>query len=172
MLCRVGAVASIFWLLHFYLSDQFVIPGGYFIYHNGFLFSRRKLYESRWSNGRKKNLFLFREKKYKNRIAAKENQFKDTIEFNGVVNECLADTNFVVTIETGENVQCYISGKLRTNKVKIELGDLVKIQLHKLDVEKKKGRIILRYVNHNFQEKKKDRKRKKHYYYYKPYNAS
>ncbi|CAA9989448.1 translation initiation factor IF-1, putative [Plasmodium knowlesi strain H] len=72
----------------------------------------------------------------------------DTIEMNGVVDQCLANTNFVVRIPNGETFLCFISGKLRINKVKINLGDMVKIQIHKLNFEKRRGKIVFRYLQH------------------------
>ncbi|CAI7722190.1 translation initiation factor IF-1, putative [Plasmodium vivax] len=72
----------------------------------------------------------------------------ETIEMNGVVDQCLANTNFVVRIPNGETFLCFISGKLRINKVKINLGDMVKIQIHKLNFEKRRGKIVFRYLQH------------------------
>ncbi|EUD69229.1 translation initiation factor 1A [Plasmodium inui San Antonio 1] len=79
--------------------------------------------------------------------AVKERE-SDTIEMNGVVDQCLANTNFVVRIPNGETFLCFISGKLRINKVKINLGDMVKIQIHKLNFEKRRGKIVFRYLQH------------------------
>ncbi|CRG94887.1 translation initiation factor IF-1, putative [Plasmodium gallinaceum] len=87
-----------------------------------------------------------------NILRGKEN---DVIEMNGTVEECLANTNFIVKISNGEKFLCFISGKLRINKVKINLGDLVKIQVHKLDFEKRRGRIIFRYLQQATLKKKK-----------------
>ncbi|GAW82395.1 translation initiation factor EF-1 [Plasmodium gonderi] len=83
--------------------------------------------------------------KFKDFHATKEN---DVIEMNGIVDECLANTNFVVRIPNGEKFLCFISGKLRINKVKINLGDTVKIQIHKLNFEKRRGKIVFRYLQH------------------------
>ncbi|SOV83489.1 translation initiation factor IF-1, putative [Plasmodium reichenowi] len=89
----------------------------------------------------------------KNEISkTKEN---DTFEMNGVVVECLANTNFIVSIPNGEKFLCFISGKLRINKVKINLGDMVKFQIHKLNFEKRRGKIVFRYLQHTSLKKKK-----------------
>ncbi|SPJ13050.1 translation initiation factor IF-1, putative [Plasmodium sp. DRC-Itaito] len=79
----------------------------------------------------------------------------DTFEMNGVVVECLANTNFIVSIPNGEKFLCFISGKLRINKVKINLGDIVKFQIHKLNFEKRRGKIVFRYLQHTPLKKKK-----------------
>ncbi|KYN96275.1 putative translation initiation factor IF-1 [Plasmodium gaboni] len=79
----------------------------------------------------------------------------DTFEMNGVVVECLANTNFIVSIPNGEKFLCFISGKLRINKVKINLGDMVKFQIHKLNFEKRRGKIVFRYLQHTPLKKKK-----------------
>ncbi|SOV83755.1 translation initiation factor IF-1 [Plasmodium sp. gorilla clade G3] len=85
-------------------------------------------------------------------LKTKEN---DTFEMNGVVVECLANTNFIVSIPNGEKFLCFISGKLRINKVKINLGDMVKFQIHKLNFEKRRGKIVFRYLQHTPLKKKK-----------------
>ncbi|SCP05592.1 translation initiation factor IF-1, putative [Plasmodium ovale] len=99
------------------------------------------------TSNRKNNLF----KKYRciynnsrNNLVREKDM--DTIEMNGIIDECLANTNFVVRIPNGEKFLCFISGKLRINKVKINLGDTVKIQIHKLNFEKRRGKIIFRYL--------------------------
>lgn len=157
----------IFFSSLFYLSDKSVAKKVYFINSKVGPLFLGSLPEKPRSHVRKKNSLILQEKSSMNRIWNDGRKIRDTMEFDGVVHECLADTNFIVQIDTGETVQCYISGKLRTNKVKIDLGDLVKIQIHKLDVEKKKGRIILRYINHHCNRKKKDKKRFKYHMKYK-----
>ncbi|VWU52777.1 translation initiation factor IF-1, putative [Hepatocystis sp. ex Piliocolobus tephrosceles] len=79
----------------------------------------------------------------------------DIIEMNGVVHECLGNTNFIVQIPNNEKFLCFISGKLRINKVKINLGDHVKIQIHKLNFEQRKGKIVFRYLQQTPQKNKK-----------------
>jgi translation initiation factor IF-1 len=71
---------------------------------------------------------------------------KQVIEVDGVVKECLPNTQFLIEIESGENkysVVGYLSGKMRMHYIRILEGDKVKIQLTPYD--KEKGRIIYRY---------------------------
>ncbi|CAD2111738.1 translation initiation factor IF-1, putative [Plasmodium vinckei] len=89
--------------------------------------------------------FILKDNNLKNDIIKKKKE-SDVIEMNGIVEECLANTNFVVSIQNGEKFLCFISGKLRVNKVKINLGDTVKIQIHKLNFEQRRGKIVYRYL--------------------------
>ncbi|SBT41812.1 translation initiation factor EF-1 [Plasmodium ovale wallikeri] len=99
------------------------------------------------TSNRKNNRFKKFRCKYNNsRNNLVREKDMDTIEMNGIIDECLANTNFVVRIPNGEKFLCFISGKLRINKVKINLGDTVKIQIHKLNFEKRRGKIIFRYL--------------------------
>ncbi len=66
----------------------------------------------------------------------------DRIEYDGVVeNHCKG----LFTIRTNDNLiaLCTLSGKIRTNSVKILEGDKVRIEVSKYDPAK--GRIIYRY---------------------------
>ncbi|CXI96490.1 translation initiation factor IF-1, putative [Plasmodium berghei] len=89
--------------------------------------------------------FILKDNNLKNSVIKKKKE-SDIIEMNGIVEECLANTNFIVSIKNGEKFLCFISGKLRVNKVKINLGDTVKIQIHKLNFEQRRGKIIYRYL--------------------------
>ena len=51
----------------------------------------------------------------------------DCIEAEGTVVEVLPNTNFKVKLSNGHIITAYLSGKLRTNYIKIILGDTVKI---------------------------------------------
>ena len=66
----------------------------------------------------------------------------DAIELTGIVTKVLKGTNFEVTLENGLVVQAYLSGKLRTNHIKIIQGDEVTVALSPYDL--KKGRITWR----------------------------
>ncbi len=71
---------------------------------------------------------------------------KKVIEVDGVVKECLPNTQFVVKIEVGENtreVVGYLSGKMRMHYIRILENDKVRLQLTPYD--KEKGRIVYRY---------------------------
>ncbi len=75
-----------------------------------------------------------------------EKDSKKVIEVDGVVTECLPNTQFLVEIEAGEQkhtVTGYLSGKMRMHYIRILEGDKVKIQLTPYD--KERGRIVFRY---------------------------
>ena len=67
---------------------------------------------------------------------------KDTIEVNGVVQECLPGLKFRVELETGQEIIAYVSGKMRKFRIRILMGDSVKVALSPYDMTK--GRIIYR----------------------------
>ncbi|SCM10258.1 translation initiation factor IF-1, putative [Plasmodium chabaudi adami] len=98
--------------------------------------------------------FILKDNNLKNGIIKKKKE-NDVIEMNGIVEECLANTNFVVSIQNGEKFLCFISGKLRVNKVKINLGDTVKIQIHKLNFEQRRGKIVYRYLQQTPMKRKR-----------------
>ena len=66
----------------------------------------------------------------------------DVIEIEGVVVEKLPNAMFKVELENGHIVLAHISGKLRTNFIRILPGDQVKVALSPYDLSK--GRIIWR----------------------------
>ena len=67
---------------------------------------------------------------------------EDLIEAEGEVIEVLGNTNFKVKIMNGHIITAYISGKLRTNYIKILVGDKVKVEMSPYDLTK--GRIVWR----------------------------
>ncbi|CRH01234.1 translation initiation factor IF-1, putative [Plasmodium relictum] len=141
----------------FYLTNELSLKKTYFINLNNKIDIWKKdilrIYKKNAVNKKKKNIknLMRRYNSLKNNILReKENEI---IEMNGIVDECLANTNFIVKIPNGQKFLCFISGKLRINKVRINLGDQVKIQIHKLDFEKRRGRIVFRYLQ--VQKKKK-----------------
>ena len=66
----------------------------------------------------------------------------DVIEIEGTVVEKLANAMFKVELENGHQVLAHISGKLRTNFIKILPGDKVTLELSPYDLTK--GRITWR----------------------------
>ena len=66
----------------------------------------------------------------------------DVIEIEGTVVEKLPNAMFKVELETGHQVLAHISGKLRTNFIKILPGDKVTLELSPYDLTK--GRITWR----------------------------
>jgi len=65
------------------------------------------------------------------------------IRVDGVVEESLPGTQFVVRLDSGHKVIAHISGKMRMNYIKILPGDRVTLELSPYDLSK--GRIIYRY---------------------------
>ena len=66
----------------------------------------------------------------------------DLIEVEGTVVDSLPNAVFDVELENGHRVRAHISGKLRTNFIKILPGDKVKLELSPYDLDK--GRITWR----------------------------
>ena len=66
----------------------------------------------------------------------------DVIEIEGTVVEKLPNAMFKVELENGHQVLAHISGKLRTNFIKILPGDKVTLELSPSDLTK--GRITWR----------------------------
>lgn len=70
---------------------------------------------------------------------------EDVIEFEGVVEEVLPNTVFLVKLSNGHTITAYLSGKLRQNYIKVLEGDKVTIEMSPYDLTK--GRIIWRGKN-------------------------
>jgi len=66
----------------------------------------------------------------------------DNIEVEGTVVEALPNATFKVELENGKVILSHISGKLRTNYIRILPGDKVKVELSPYDLTK--GRITWR----------------------------
>jgi translation initiation factor IF-1 len=67
---------------------------------------------------------------------------EERIEFEGTVIEALPNAMFRVEIEGGHKILAYVSGKMRTNFIRILPGDKVKVELSPYDLTK--GRITYR----------------------------
>ncbi len=59
----------------------------------------------------------------------------------GKVYEALPNTLFRVKLDSGQELLCYLAGKMRINKIRVLLGDTVSVQL---DPYGGRGRIIKR----------------------------
>jgi len=68
---------------------------------------------------------------------------KNFIEVSGVVDELLPAGAFKVSLENGHQIFAHLSGKMRLNKIRILVGDKVKIEMTPYDLTK--GRVIYRY---------------------------
>ena len=67
----------------------------------------------------------------------------DLIELKGLVKEVLPGNMFRVAVDNlPELLLCYLGGKLKQNKIRVILGDEVRIQLSPYDLTK--GRISYR----------------------------
>ncbi len=67
---------------------------------------------------------------------------EDVIELEGTVVEALPNTMFQVELANGHKILAHISGKLRTNYIRIVPGDNVKVEMSPYDLTK--GRITWR----------------------------
>jgi translation initiation factor IF-1 len=68
---------------------------------------------------------------------------KEVIQVTGTVIEPLPNAYFRVELENGHMVLAHISGKIRTNFIKILPGDKVAIEMSPYDLTR--GRITYRY---------------------------
>jgi len=68
---------------------------------------------------------------------------KELIELTGAVTEVLPNSTYRVKVDNMEHVMlCYLGGRLKQHKIKIILGDKVKIETSSYDLTK--GRVIYR----------------------------
>ena len=67
----------------------------------------------------------------------------DVIQVTGTIVEPLPNAMFKVNLENGHEVLAYVSGKIRTNYIKILPGDKVAVELSPYDLSR--GRIAYRY---------------------------
>jgi translation initiation factor IF-1 len=71
---------------------------------------------------------------------------KKKIEVDGIVTENMPGTQFRVEVELAgkkHEILAHISGKMRMNYIKLNVGDKVKVEIPPMDLEK--GRIVYRY---------------------------
>lgn len=68
---------------------------------------------------------------------------QNIIKIPAIVSEALGNSMFKCKLENGISVVCHISGKLRTNYIKITPGDKVEVEMSPYDLAK--GRICFRY---------------------------
>lgn len=68
---------------------------------------------------------------------------KDFIEIKGKIIELLPAAQFRVQLETGQEILAHLSGRMRMNKIRLLIGDEVKIQMSPYDLTK--GRITYRF---------------------------
>lgn len=68
---------------------------------------------------------------------------KEFIEMRGTVEELLPSANFKITLENGQPIIAHLSGKMRKFRIRISIGDDVKVQMSPYDLTK--GRIVYRF---------------------------
>lgn len=68
---------------------------------------------------------------------------KDILEIKGKIIELLPSGTFKVELESGQTVVAHLSGKMRLNKIRLGISDLVKVEMTPYDLTK--GRITYRF---------------------------
>ena len=63
----------------------------------------------------------------------------DVIVFNGAVEDKLPNTMFRVKLENGHTILATVSGKIRKNRIWVNIGDTVQVEMTPYDLER--GRI-------------------------------
>lgn len=76
-------------------------------------------------------------------MTAENPSTKEFLVVKGVVEENLPATMFRVKLENGQDILCYLSGKLRKNRIRLTPGDEVQIEISPYDLTK--GRIVYRF---------------------------
>ena len=66
----------------------------------------------------------------------------DVIEFEGQIIDVLPGQSFKVELENEHIVVCYTSGRLRKNRIRLVLGDRVRVEVTPYDLTK--GRVTYR----------------------------
>ncbi|MDP2664122.1 MAG: translation initiation factor IF-1 [bacterium] len=67
---------------------------------------------------------------------------KKDLRKSGIVIEALPSTNFKVRLDDGNEILCYLAGKLRRYRIKILPGDKVTVEVSPYD--QNRGRIVYR----------------------------
>lgn len=67
---------------------------------------------------------------------------QQAITVDGIVTEALSNSMFRVELTNGHEILCHISGKIRTNNIRIMPGDSVSVEMSPYDLTK--GRISYR----------------------------
>jgi translation initiation factor IF-1 len=67
---------------------------------------------------------------------------EDILEFQGTINEVLPNQTYKVVLENEHSITCYTAGKLKQHRIRLVLGDRVKVEMTPYDLEK--GRITYR----------------------------
>lgn len=68
---------------------------------------------------------------------------KDIIEMDGKIEELLPAGTFRVRFDSGQGVIAHLAGKMRLHKIRLSIGDKVRVEMTPYDLTK--GRITYRY---------------------------
>lgn len=68
---------------------------------------------------------------------------QDVVEIRGTIDELLPGATFRVKLENGHEILAHLSGKMRMNKIRLGVGDEVKVEMTPYDLTK--GRITFRF---------------------------
>jgi translation initiation factor IF-1 len=68
---------------------------------------------------------------------------EEKIELEGEVTEALRNGMFRVTLDNGHSTIGYTAGKMRRYRIRVSLGDRVKVELSPYDLNR--GRIVYRH---------------------------
>lgn len=67
----------------------------------------------------------------------------EVVEVRGTVEELLPGATFRVKLENGHEIFAHLSGKMRMNRIRLGVGDEVKLEMTPYDLTK--GRITYRF---------------------------
>lgn len=67
----------------------------------------------------------------------------DVVEVRGRIEELLPGATFRVKLENGHEILGHLSGKMRMNRIRLNVGDEVKLEMTPYDLTK--GRIVYRF---------------------------
>lgn len=73
----------------------------------------------------------------------KQSKKDDFLEMDGRVTELLPNATFRVQLEGSHEILAHLSGKMRMYRIRLSLGDRVKVQMTPYDLTK--GRVLYRY---------------------------
>jgi translation initiation factor IF-1 len=68
---------------------------------------------------------------------------EELLEFNGVIMELLPNAMFRVKLDNGHDVLGHTSGRMRKNRIRVLVGDWVKVEMTPYDLSK--ARVTHRY---------------------------
>lgn len=67
----------------------------------------------------------------------------DVVEIRGIIDELLPGATFRIKLESDHEVIAHLSGKMRMNRIRLGVGDEVRVEMTPYDLSK--GRITYRF---------------------------